>query len=1317
MNKHLLLFSLSLLCAGALHAEEPFQNLFLQWLRSGKINTAKSGESPAMFQPQDRDGRWRNTFCTGVPIPYYETWRTKPVPSDAPQTLTVQFNGTVNPGTILAFAADTTDTLFTIEGFSAPPAGIITLPVGREIGSLTLKSTKLEPVLINNWGSRKELTTPLKAYQFSLHGLYAMVEQRVNIAPFARPQVSGISLQKQADAPRISAAGLNDNSTWHFWRSEKLSSGQTARAELLFPSPATVRETVLYFAGRAYDLIPKAVKVSAETENGSLEIGTLEGLKKEQFKGKFFYRLRNPQPDAKIRKLIFEFTPQKDVAAVSEILVLAAPGDNPGLKLHADKPYSKEFSIPRNGGTFASAVLVSRTGERVRNLAPGRADGDKFIFSWDGLDESGLVVPEGTYQLKGATRGNLRAEYNSTPYMPNPIPWVTPDRKGGWLSDHVPASTIEFAGGALWIGAPFAESGDTIMQLTQEGKKLWGVRWLNLSGAWTIREQGGKIYVASGGGWLGNKLFVTELDPAAKDFKQLLKIEVPKEMAQKKDWKSRSFNGFAVNENTLYLSYSKLNRIDVYGKDGKKIRTIALPAPGAMRFHNGELYLISGNKLLQYDPAAGTRKEIISKGLVKPGDFSFHNGKILVADTGANQVKLFSMKGKLLKTIGKGTPRKAGKFDPLVLDSPIAVAADSRGQIWIAEFSTLPKRISVWSQEGKFLRDYLGPARYEAGSWMDPDDINTYYAEGMIFKRIRGEWKLDSVYLDTTPAFVRVFLEKTMIPERPLKLNGNTFLANDRHWSQPLIWYGVLEQDHILKPHVALGTYEKIIGLFRERPENYSGNPKDYTFLWVNSNNDGNMQWNEIQFLKRPFARLQWCERMGRDLTLYWQSGNEIKKLQRKPGSGLPDYDLAKAETLRTLAPGEYLYAMAPLTDGQLLLNMKPLTCISQTTGRTLWTYRNAYPSNSHDSPLPAPGEIQHTLNAEGEVSVPNFGKVFLLNGNKGLRYLFSGDGIFLGTLFADQRLAEPLSISNVQEGMDLSHYSLMDEAFCGTFERGADGKVYFSGGKNHHSIYEIKGLDSLKRFSQDIRFSSEERKQAEESRIREIQKKKAALIETPSVLPRIQGNDWKKVPEQKVFSNGKVFYTYRLAYDNTHLRGQFQVNDPTPFLNNGGDWKMLFKTGDSINLEFASANGKAPSIGDIRLLIAPLRGQAVAVAYRYKLEGDHSKTASEFSSPIGKTVVDKVEILKNAKIHVNRGGNYYQVDLSIPLADLPPLAKETFYYDAGVIFSDASGSRNSFNLFHHSPLKGITADVPSEIRLTPNYMKKITKLMKGSTK
>lgn len=1313
MNKLPFLFSLCTLLP-LVNAEEQFQNQFTSWLRSGKINAAESGESPSMFDKQARDARWRNTFGTGVPIPYYETWRAKPVPSDAPQTLTVKFNGTVKPGTILAFAPDATDNRFTVEGFNAPPAGIITLPVGKEIGSLTLKSAKLEPQLISNWGSRKELNTPLKAYQFSLHGLYAMPETRVNIAPFALPKVSGASLPKQADAPRISAAGLNDNTTWHFWRSEKTENGKTARAELLFPAPATVREVVLYFAGRAYDLLPKTVKVTAETENGTQELGTLDGLKKEQFKGKFFYLLKNSRPDEKIKKLIFDFTPQKDIAAVSEILALAAPEDNPGLKSRTEKKFEKRFTVPKGDSTFASAVIVSRTGDRIRNLAPGKAEGDRFVFTWDGLDEAGIIAPDGAFQLKGALRKDLRAEYNSTPYSPNPVPWVTPDRKGGWLSDHVPPSTIEYFNGALWVGAPFAESGDTIMQLTQEGKKLWGVRWLNLSGAWTIREQGGKIYVASGGGWLGSKLFVTELDPATKDFKQLLKVEVPKQMYQKKDWKSRSFDGFAVDGDQILLSYSRLNRIDVYGKDGKKRRTIAIYSPGAMRFHNGKLYLFSGRKLLEYDLAADTKKEIISGELKNPGDFTFYNHNILVADAGANQVRTFSKDGKLLKTIGKGTPRKAGKFDPEVLDSPAAVAVDSRGQIWIAEFSTLPKRISVWSKDGTYLRDYTGPARYEAGSWLDPDDINTFYAEGMIFKRIRGEWKLDTVYLDMSPAFMKEFTSRVMLPERPLKLNGRTYIANDRHWSQGLIWYGLLEQDNVLKPHAAVGGYEKIIGLFKERPANFTGKPEDYTFLWVNRNNDGEMQWNELQFLKQPFVKLQWCSRLGKDLTFYWQGGKEIKKLQPKKGNGLPDYDLADARTVRTLSPAEYLYAMAPLTDGQLLLNMKPLTCISQTTGRTLWTYRNPYPSNSHDSPLPAPGEIQHTLNVEGEVSVPNFGKVFLLNGNKGLRYLFSGDGIFLGTLFADQRLAEPLSINSVQEGTDLSKYSLMDEAFCGTFERGADGKVYFSGGKNHHSISEIKGLETLKRFSQNITFTKEEQKLAEESRIREIQEKKAALIEKPYVLPRIQGNDWNGVPEQKVFSSGKLFYTYRLAYDDKNLRGSFQVYDTTPFINNGGDWKMLFKTGDSVNLEFASQKGKEPSAGDIRLLIAPYRGRAIAVAYRYKLEGDQRKTASEFSSPVGRTTVDKVEILDKAKIRADRRNGSYRIDFSIPLAELPPLAKEKFYYDAGVIFSDDRGSQNNFNLFHHSPLKGITADVPSEIRLTPQYMKEMSKLTKG---
>ena len=45
MNKTMLLLTLSVFFSAVLPAEEPFQNLFLQWLRSGKINTAAEIEA------------------------------------------------------------------------------------------------------------------------------------------------------------------------------------------------------------------------------------------------------------------------------------------------------------------------------------------------------------------------------------------------------------------------------------------------------------------------------------------------------------------------------------------------------------------------------------------------------------------------------------------------------------------------------------------------------------------------------------------------------------------------------------------------------------------------------------------------------------------------------------------------------------------------------------------------------------------------------------------------------------------------------------------------------------------------------------------------------------------------------------------------------------------------------------------------------------------------------------------------------------------------------------------------------------------------
>jgi len=930
--------------------------------------------------------------------------------------------------------------------------------------------------------------------------------------------------------------------------------------------------------------------------------------------------------------------------------------------------FRKKIEVPAGSASSASAVLISRTQKHIRNLAPSGKENGKFLFFWNGLDHEGRTVSAGEYTLRCTLYNGFQAKYDSTPYMPNPNPVYGGDRQGGWLSDLICATAAESLGGAVWIGAPFAAAGDTVMQLSTAGKKLRGFDGPDKSGAWFLRAEGGRMYALAAGGWLGTNLQVSVYEPGKNVFRVLFRRALPRGQFDRLNWKKRPVDGFAVDSNRVLISYTKLNRIDLFSKDGTKERTVEFPAPGAMRYHEGKLYVISRASLMELDLKTGKRRPVISGGLRRPLDFVFQDGKIFVADAGLLQVAVFSKNGKPLGAIGKGFPRKAGKFSPEILDYPVSVAADSLGRIWVCEFSNMPKRISVWSSAGKYICDYNGAGRFNAGGWLNPHDVNYYFSDGMMFRRVRGEWRLDTVYLDLSRDYAKVFEKNAAIPEHPVVYNGKLHLLSDRFYNNSIVWYGRLEFDQVLKPYAAVGCYASIMQLFRERPAGFRDNPADYTFLWVNSNNDTNMSWNELQFEKRPFVRIPWAARMDRDLNFYWLSGCEIRKLAPKPGP-MPGYDLKEAKTIRTLVRGERLNAMSPVGGNRLLLNTDQLTCISLTTGYPFWSY-------------PA----KDLLNSAGTVSVPNYGFVFLMIGSR-QNFLFSSEGVSLG----------PLNIRN------------QDSLTGGTFVRGADGCVYFSGGKGADSIYEIKGFEKLKHHVQPVSFSEPERKLAEAARI-ECVRKTAPEQQDTILLPRMKNGSWNGIREHFCARNGKQLYSYRLAIDGKFLRGEFKVFDQSPFVNNGRDWGLLFKSGDSVSLEFASKNGKEPESGDVRILFAPFRNRLTAVIYRYKVSGADPKKKVEFASASGRTEVDRVEILKNVKMRGLKRPGGYRLEFSVPLAELPPLANDTFYYDAGISFSDDSGSRARFSHYHHSPVKNSMDDIAGEIRLIPSYLWKISR-------
>ena len=87
-----------------------------------------------------------------------------------------------------------------------------------------------------------------------------------------------------------------------------------------------------------------------------------------------------------------------------------------------------------------------------------------------------------------------------------------------------------------------------------------------------------------------------------------------------------------------------------------------------------------------------------------------------------------------------------------------------------------------------------------------------------------------------------------------------------------------------------------------------------------------------------------------------------------------------------------------------------------------------------------------------------------MLNGNKGTRYLFTLDGLFVQELFGDMRVHPVMqNLPEAVRGMVLSRNSLSDECFYGWFGD-VGGKPHLIVGKDSLNVCELRGAGSLAR-------------------------------------------------------------------------------------------------------------------------------------------------------------------------------------------------------------------------------------------------------------
>jgi hypothetical protein len=434
----------------------------------------------------------------------------------------------------------------------------------------------------------------------------------------------------------------------------------------------------------------------------------------------------------------------------------------------------------------ASIVIEDADGRRVRNLLSGKtmAAGTHEV-EWDGLDENGHMASPGNYTWRAISHPGIKPELLMWFYNPGTTPWDN-SRTSSWLADHSNPSAAASNGDRIVLGAPIAESGNNIILLDLDGRKLahgnmsWSVgrgvlqlaiskdRFFALSEGsltygHTAQDKDGKSYVRG------------ELVLLAWDFSGNRKnydgqhgsrlIRAYRKPAEEVTGYYKAFHignlrGALWLDGRLYVSLYNENCILLLDPErGTEVGKIEVSGPGPIATDGQSIYGVGkDNRVFRIDNpgngAAASVEWLFDSALSKPlpvvdeygapwvvatGAALTAHGELLIADNGVDQnIKVYRLpEGKLVREIGTRGGRAArGPWDGNAIRMPSGIAVDGRDRLWLTENEPTPKRVSVWDMStGKLDHEYFGPTAYGApGAGFDPEDASRWLGAGMVWK-------------------------------------------------------------------------------------------------------------------------------------------------------------------------------------------------------------------------------------------------------------------------------------------------------------------------------------------------------------------------------------------------------------------------------------------------------------------------------------------------------------------------------------------------------------------------------------------------------
>jgi hypothetical protein len=960
----------------------------------------------------------------------------------------------------------------------------------------------------------------------------------------------------------------------------------------------------------------------------------------------------------------------------------------------------------------------------------------------------GKLVPAGLYHVRGLVRPQVNLRYELTAYYPGNPPWLTNDRSSGWLANHTPPSAVLFVppdaapqreghpapSGQILVGSFVSEGGSGLAWLDTKGKKLHGQEWVG--GIWTgatqlCRDEGDHpvagVYAYTGSAWRGDKYngFQSELrlhmlvngqgklkTPNDKrlgtgEDPPVLQptYKLPADLEDPEHSSVPALGGLAVRNGILVAAITPRNQlVFIDAAAHRTLATAPLDQPRGLAFdRQGRLLAISGRQVVRVTmptlvhnspttqaASLAEPQVLVAGGLEAPQQITLDRQQnFYISDRGqSNQVKVFSPDGQPLRVIGTPGKAKAGPYDDAHMQSPNGVTIDGQDRLWVAETDYLPKRISVWTLDGRLANAFYGPPQYGGGGSVDSlDKTRFFYADSGGGMELKLDWESGAsrptaIYLRPEIDPLRDWLrpERSQAPDTPLHFGERLYLT-DSYTTNPTggtatasLW---LLRDGAAKPVACIGqcNNNKSFDAFVKpaKPENGRSRATNapplasrlpsgvdlrrdrVMFIWSDLNDDGQVQPEEVSCLRGETLSVNFRQ----DLAASTGTGLLFSPTRFTSG-GAPIFDVQHVgtfakDTQRPTSSGGGQSIVAG--DGRFVLTNAPKPFSADglgggMDGKATWSYPSMWPGlhASHNAAMPEfPGELIGTTRLLGLPVKPagsDIGEIFAVNGNKGNIYLFTTDGLFLATLFRDSRTAswDP----SPDRGTLVNDQSIKEEDFFPTISQASDGSIYLS--VLNCCIVRVDGLEKARRLpAQDLSVSTGQlaaaqqffmRQEMARQRTQEQEGAKTLTVALAETAPVVDGDlkDWdhaqwitidERISQIGDWGHKKVATRAAVRIAKGRLYAAFQT-DEAKMLNNRGDvLQNLFKTGAALDLMIgadpqANPQREGPVDGDQRLLVTRVKGKTVAMLYRQIAKGV-SGSPVQYTSPIKTVKFDSV--------------------------------------------------------------------------------------------